>query len=77
MNNIMLSKLYDLENGGFWTVLNELVEEIEEIGFNVDAANREYIIVSRETDDDDEEAYQLLLGGTERTIIVREIREID
>lgn len=72
MNNTMLSKLYDLENGNFWTVLEELVEEIEEIGFTVDEANREYIVVSN----DDDEAFQLLLGGTERTIIVKLIREV-
>ena len=72
-NTMMMENLYDLENGKWWTHLNELLEEIEEIGFTVDEANREYIVVST----DDDEAFQLLLGGTERTIIVKLIKEIN
>lgn len=55
--------------------LEDIVEEIEELGYEVLEANGEYITCWEENSDDDTE-YIIRLGGTERTITVEEIREI-
>ena len=76
-NTMMMENLYDLENGKWWTHLNELLEEIEELGFEIDEANREYIVVSTDGDYDEFQTFVLNLGGTERTIIIKEIKAIN
>lgn len=75
MTNTMVERLYELENGNFWTNVHDLVDEIEELGFEIDDYNREYIVVSTDEDDEDN-SFELLLGGTERTIIIKLIKEI-
>lgn len=67
-------RLEELKNN-WWTRLDELVGEIEEMGYGVLEQNREYIVCFDEEDDSDEQ-YQIRLGGTERTIVVEEIEEI-
>lgn len=48
--------------------LNEVAEDIEELGLDIDEINGEYIIVHA-TEPDGEDAYcKIRLGGTERTI---------
>ena len=54
----------------FWTRLEEMVEDIEELGYTVDEANDEYMAV---TDSDDRE-YTLYLGHANTTIWVERIR---
>lgn len=67
----MIAGLEKLE-GNFWTRLDELVEEIKEIGWTVEEANREYIVVSTEEELGATTA-QIILGGTERTIVIASI----
>lgn len=69
-----MMRLEELKSN-WWTRLDELVEEIEEMGYEVLEQNREYIVCCDEEDGSDEQ-YQIRLGGTERTIIVEEIEEI-
>lgn len=70
-----MERLEELQNG-WYSSLDELVEEIEEAGFDVDEVNREYITVSHE--DEDETVYiDIRLCGTERTIKVNSIEEIE
>ena len=69
MNNLVALKDRWFRN------LAELKEEIQEIGYDIDECNREYIVVSAE-DDDEEETFELRLGGTERTITIEKISEV-
>lgn len=61
----VFSRLYTLE-GEFWTRLQEIVADIEDLGYDVLEANDEYIIVGATEDDEDYEI-QIFLGGTDRT----------
>lgn len=69
-----MTRLEELKNN-WWGNLEELVEEIEEMGYEVLEQNREYIICWPEENDSDEQ-YQIRLGGTERTIKVEGIEEV-
>lgn len=60
-------KLYNKLKGDFWTRLPELIEDIEELGYDVVDSNNEYIIVAPKGPDSDDE-YQIFLGGTSRTM---------
>ena len=64
----MLERLEELK-GRFWTVRQELIEEIEEMGFEVEEENEEYIAV---TDSEDEE-YEIHLINAGHTIAVGKI----
>lgn len=61
----VIYKLYNKLNGEFWTRLPELVEDVEEQGFEVVDSNSEYIVVSPENSDTE---VQIYLGGTSRTM---------
>lgn len=50
----------------FWTKLDELIEDIEKLGYTVEESNDEYLIVSSDSDEDN--VYQIYLGGTARTL---------
>lgn len=69
-----MTRLEELKNN-WWGRLEELVEEIEEMRYEVLEQNREYITCWSKEDDSDEQ-YQIRLGGTERTITVEEIEEV-
>lgn len=60
--------------GEWFGRLEELVEDIEEKGYEVLDANREYVAFSDPEDDDTE--YVAYLGGTERTIYIDRIKEV-
>ena len=60
---------------GFYGRLEDLTEELEEMGYDVVDANSEYVTVQYEDGDDTVETV-LRLGGTERTITVDEIRDV-
>lgn len=75
MKKTMVERLNELE-GNFWTRLDELVEDIAELGFEIDEANREYIVASTECNGEDV-TYEIRLGGTERTITINSIEEIN
>ena len=71
----MMEKLEALQIGWYGR-LEELLEDIEEAGFKVEEANREYITASYE--EEDETVYiDIRLGGTERTITVDRITEAE
>lgn len=58
-------KLKTLDNE-FWTRIEEMKRDIEDLGYAVEEMNNEYIIVS--SDEDDENVYKIPVGGTSRTI---------
>lgn len=57
--------------------IEDIVREFKMDGYEADfevvEVNREYITVATEEDDEDVE-YQLVLGGTERTITIEKVR---
>lgn len=61
-----------VENLGWFSRMEELVEALEDLGLEVLEANREYVVVGYE---EDEEDVQLILhiGGTENTIIISSV----
>ena len=64
-----------VENLGWFSRMEELVEALEDLGLEVLEANREYVVVGYEEDEEDEEDVQLILhiGGTENTIIIASV----
>lgn len=56
----------------FWTRLDEMIEEIEELGYEVTYSNNEYISIVDPNVDKDQE-YILYLGNTGSTIWVEDI----
>ena len=71
----MMEKLEAIKNGWYGR-LEDLVEEIEELGLDVEESNMEYITASYE-DDDETVFVDIRIGGTERTIAVESIREVE
>ncbi len=57
--------------GQFWTRLNEMVDDIVDMGLEVLEANDEYIVVA----DDDEEETVLYLGLANSTRWIERIKE--
>ena len=65
--------MHEIENnvrGCFWTVLDEMVEELEGMGYEVEDYNDEYVSI---VEDDTE--YLLYLGHANTTMWVETIRE--
>lgn len=58
----------------WWGKLEELVEEVEDMGYEVLDQNREYIVCEEKGNDNDAQ-YIIKLAGTERTIKVDSIEE--
>lgn len=54
--------------GEFWTRLSELVDDIEELGYEVIDYNSEYVVVFFVDDEGDEGELKIPLGGTSRTM---------
>ena len=73
-NSPEFDKIRKLENE-FWTRREELRADIEELGYNVDEMNDEYVVISLE---DSENALLIPMGGTSRTLALdfRRAREI-
>ncbi len=66
-----------LETISWHSRLEEMVEEIEEKGFDVLEANMEFIVVAYEDEETEEDVQvEIKLGGTERTIVFESFREI-
>lgn len=59
------------ESGEWFGRIEELVEEIEENGYEVLEANAESVTF----EDNDEKQYVAYVGGTERTMYIESIRE--
>lgn len=73
---MMMEKLENL-NGEFFTRLDDLTNSLEEEGFGILEANREYVVVDYHDEDTDEYVQvQLHIGGTERTMIVESYEEV-
>lgn len=58
-------------NGMFWTREDEMIEDLEDIGFVVDDVCGEYVVVV----DDEENTFILYLGHANSTMWVERIRE--
>ena len=61
--------------GKFWTRQNEMVEELEELDYEVTAINYEYAAVV-DTQDEDEREYILYLGYANNTMWVESAKEV-
>ena len=68
----MMMETIERIKGDFWTVLEEMVEDLKQLGLTVDDYNDEYIVVA---DTDDNEAI-LYLGHANRTIWIERVREM-
>ena len=64
-------KIEDMKNE-FWTVLEELVEDLEDKEIEVLEANEEYVVVSDEEDEDEE--ILIYLARANRTIWIEWVR---
>lgn len=61
--------------GEWWGRLEEVVEDIEEKGFEVVEYNSEWITFV-DPDGDDDKSYMAYLGGIGRTIYIERIEEV-
>lgn len=57
-------------NGLFWTRYDELLDAVEGMGYTVEYATDEYIIVT----DEEENEYTLYLGWAGSTMWIKEVR---
>lgn len=62
-------------SGKFWTRQNEMVEEIEELDYEVTEVSYEYVAVI-DLHDEDEAEYILYLGHANSTMWVERVREM-
>lgn len=62
-------------SGKFWTRQNEMVEELEELDYEVTEINGEYAAVI-DLHDEDEAEYILYLGHANSTMWVERVREM-
>lgn len=69
----MLEKIENL--GGWYGRLEDLTEELEDMGLEVLEANREYIVVGYEDGDDDVQI-MVALAGTSSTIVIAGAEEV-
>ena len=60
--------------GKFWTRRNEMVEELEELDYEVTEINDEFVAVV-DLQDDEEAEYVLYLGHAGRTMYVENVKE--
>ena len=58
----------------FWTVREEMIEEIESKGYPVDADYGEFLVI-RESEDEDAAEYILMVGKANRTLWIDKIEE--
>ena len=61
--------------GKFWTRQNEMVEELEELDYEVTAINYEYAAVV-DTQDEDKREYILYLGHANSTMWIESVKEV-
>ena len=57
-------------DGRFWTRYDELLDAVEDMGYTVEYATDEYIIVT----DEDEQEYTLRLGWAGTTMWIEEVK---
>jgi hypothetical protein len=62
--------------GNFWTDENEMIKELEEMGYEVLEVNGEYVSISAEEDDEEDKEFVLYLGHANTTMWVEKIKEI-
>lgn len=62
-------------SGKFWTRQNEMVEELEELDYEVTEVSYEYVAVI-DLHDEDEAEYILYLGHANSTMWVERVREM-
>ena len=67
-----MEKIKEL-TGGWYSRLDDLVNDLKDAGYAVEDANRE--IVTAWSDEEDDVMYTLYLDGTDRTFWVKQIAE--
>lgn len=70
----MMNEIEKIQNDWYGRI-EDLIEEIESAGMEVEESSREYIVASYEDDGEDVQIV-LRFGGTERTITVEDVREV-
>lgn len=55
-------------SGSFWTKTSEIIEDIEDLGYEVLEINSEYVLISKEDEDGNDKELMIPLGGTSRTM---------
>lgn len=70
----MMNQIERIQNDWYGRI-EDLIEEIESAGMEVEESNREYIVASYEDDGEDVQI-EFRLGGTETTITVEDVREV-
>jgi len=62
-----------VDTSGWYARLEDLEKDLTDSGFSIEDSNRDYIVVSDNSNEQDTQ-FELRLGGTERTITVDDIR---
>lgn len=75
MNNTSKNNTFNFLDA-WYRYLEDIIFDLEDNGFTVEQANREYIECYGE-DTPDDQCYVLRLGGTERTITVESVEVMD
>lgn len=58
--------------GLFWTKTDEMVEDLEELGYYVEDVNEEYVVVN-----DGNDLYIMYLGHANKTMWVQKVSQIE
>ena len=74
MRDLNIERIENDVCGDFWTRLNELVDDVEDMGYPVEDACEEYIVI-RESEDEDSQPYILYLGHANSTMWVESIKK--
>lgn len=74
MKNINEKTILADVQGNWWTNINEMVKDLEELGYNVSYACEEYVVV--EGDDEDDFGFSLELSIAGSTMFVTTVREV-
>lgn len=69
-----IEKLEMNVEGKFWTNQNEMIDELEDLGYEVVEAGWERLVVV-DTYDEDEPQYSLMIGHANRTMWITEVNE--
>lgn len=63
-------------SGVFWTVREEMIEDLERWGYDVLLVNDEFVAIAVYDDECDQAEFLLYLGHANKTMWVEKIREV-
>ena len=66
----MKNEIIERLGNEFWTELDEMLDDIRDLGLSVEEANDEYVVASNEDD-----AVIIYLGHANRTMWIEKVRE--